>query len=468
MNRSTIAAIATPYGSGGIGIIRISGDGSTKIAETLFRRSGHPVNQKDASAYSRLKSHRFYHGHIIEPTTQKIIDEVLVVVMRAPKSYTREDVVEIQSHSGYIVLGQIFENILNAGARIAEPGEFTRRAFLNGRIDLTQAEAVADIINAKTSTALRIAARQIEGRLKTRIENVRQALKAIRTDVEAVIDFPDDIGEIFKNNPLIPRLQEDVIPVLEALLHRYRKGRHFRKGVKMAVVGRPNVGKSSLLNCLIERDRAIVTPMPGTTRDVIEESLNVDGLPVVIMDTAGLQDTEEEVERRGIEKTIESIETADIILFLIDLSEDLFEEDRRIFEKVRQKPHIVVQNKIDIVDRGSRGYLPREWEKSPMIKISAREGTHIGKLKQLIKETVVGEKGVIEEIGVVPNARHKAAIEGGLRSVKRAVKELENGTPIEIAAIDIKDAVDKLGEVIGHQCGEDILDQIFSRFCIGK
>ena len=468
MNRSTIAAISTPYGSGGIGIIRISGDASTKIAETLFCRSGKPANQKNGEAHSHLKSHRFYHGHIIDPATQKIIDEVLIVVMKAPKSYTREDVVEIQSHSGYIVLGKIFENILNAGARIAEPGEFTRRAFLNGRIDLTQAEAVVDIINAKTSTSLRIAARQIEGRLKERIESVRQALQGVRTDLEAAIDFPDETGEIFKDNPVIPRLKEDIIPALEALVHKYHKGRHFREGVRMAVVGRPNVGKSSLLNCLIERDRAIVTPTPGTTRDVIEESLNVNGLPVVIMDTAGLQDTEEEVERRGIEKTIESIDSADIILFLIDLSCELCDEDRRIYEKVRQKTHIVVQNKVDIINPEISDGLPQDWTKSPTLKISAREGMHIEELKRLIKKTVVGEQGVVDEIGVVPNARHKDTIERGLHAAKRAVGELQKGTPIEIVAIDIKDAVDRIGEVIGYQCDKDILDQIFSRFCIGK
>jgi tRNA modification GTPase len=468
MNRSTIAAISTPYGSGGIGIIRISGDGSAKIAEKIFRRCGAAGTRKNGAACRELKSHRLYHGHIIEPATQRIIDEVLVVVMKAPKSYTREDVVEIQSHSGYIVLSKIFENVLAAGARIAEPGEFTKRAFLNGRIDLTQAEAVVDIINAKTSASLRIAAQQMEGRLKERIESIWRALQSIRTELEAAIDFPEEAGDSVPKNPVILRLKKDIIPALESLIRRYHRGHHFREGVRMAVVGRPNVGKSSLLNCLIERDRAIVTEIPGTTRDVIEEFLNVNGLPVVIMDTAGLQDTEEEVERRGIEKTIESIEKADIILFLIDLSDDFCDEDQRIYEKIRQKIHIVVQNKIDAIKAGRKGWLPQEGEQSPTIKISAREGIHIEELKELIQETIVGEQGLIGELSVVPNTRHMAAIKQSLLIVTRATEELQKGSPLEIIAIDIKEAMDRIGEVIGYQCSQDILDQIFSRFCIGK
>jgi tRNA modification GTPase len=464
MNRSTIAAISTPYGSGGIGIIRISGDAAIKIAKKLFQ----PSNKKRAEHPNSLKSHRIYHGNIVGLTSQKVIDEVLMVVMKAPRSYTREDVVEIQSHSGYIVLGQIFENILAAGARIADPGEFTKRAFLNGRIDLTQAEAVIDIINAKTKASLGIAARQAEGHLKNRVESIWNALQSIRTELEAAIDFPDETAEIFKRNPVLPRLQKNILPELEALIRRYHNGRHFREGVRMAVVGRPNVGKSSLLNCLIERDRAIVTPIPGTTRDVIEESLNVNGLPVVIMDTAGLQDTAEEVERQGIEKTIESIEAADIILFMIDLSRGLCDEDKQIYESIRHKVHIVVQNKVDIMKPGVTGWLMADRDQSPSVKISAREEIRIEELKALIYKVVIGESGIVDELGVVPNARHKDNIENALRYLKRAVEALQNDTPNEIVAIDIKAAMDRIGEVIGYQCGNDILDQIFSRFCIGK
>ena len=396
MSRPTIAAISTPYGSGGIGIIRISGDASIKIVEKLFRPSANAADKQDVEKHKHLKSHRFYHGHIIGQSSQKIIDEVLVVAMKAPRSYTREDVVEIQSHSGHIVLGRIFENVLNAGAKIAEPGEFTKRAFLNGRIDLTQAEGVIDIINAKTRASLGIAARQVQGRLKARIESIWRALQKIRTELEAAIDFPEETADVFSSNPVLPRLKKDVIPALEALIQRYHRGRHFREGVRMAVVGRPNVGKSSLLNCLVERERAIVTPIPGTTRDVIEAPLNIKGLPVIIMDTAGLQDTEEEIERQGIEKTIESIDGADIILFLIDLSRDICEEDTRIYDKVKHKKHIVVQNKVDIIKSEETAWAPPEGADSPTVTISAKEGTQIGALKDLIKKVIVGENGLFK------------------------------------------------------------------------
>jgi tRNA modification GTPase len=468
MNRSTIAAIATPYGSGGIGIIRISGDASIKISERIFRRSGGAAAHRNPKESRPLKSHRLYHGYIVDTNTRTRIDEVLLVVMKAPKSYTREDVVEIQSHSGHVVMSQLFETVLNAGARIAEPGEFTRRAFLNGRIDLTQAEAVIDTINAKSSAALRIATRQLEGHLKVQIDRIWNALQSVLVELEAAIDFSNETEDRLDWSTIRCRLEQEILPALEMLLQRYRQGRYFREGARLAVVGRPNVGKSSLLNCLVEKDRAIVTGIPGTTRDVIEESLNINGLPVVIMDTAGLQDAAGEVERLSIEKTQESIQGADIILFVIDSSREICDEDRRIYEMIRQKTHIVVQNKVDIILKERSGELPATWAPCASVQISAREGLYIETLKQQIQSLLVQGQGVIDDLGVVPNARHRKKIEKGRQAVKRAVEDLQKGVPVEIAAIDIKEALDSIGEVVGYRGSSDLLEEIFSRFCIGK
>ena len=415
-----------------------------------------------------LKSHRMYHGFIVDPSTQRQIDEVLVVVMKAPKSYTREDVVEIHSHAGYIVLSQIFEKVLSSGARIAEPGEFTKRAFLHGRIDLTQAEAVSDIIHAKSNTALRMASIQLEGRLKEQLENIRSVLKDIRVLLEAGIDFPEESEETPFEDIVILQLREKVLPGLRGLIERHRQERYFRDGVRMVVIGKPNVGKSSLLNCLIEKDRAIVTAIPGTTRDVIEEPINFNGLPVIIMDTAGLQDSVEEVERLGMAKTLASIEDADLVLFVVDLSGTLSAEDLQIYQKIKEKLHIVVQNKLDLLASGVTTPLPGEFLDSPAVAISALKGIHIEALKAKIRDVVIGKRGVIEEISVVPNARHREMLEDALTAADNAFQEFGRHAPAEIIAIDIKDAIDHVDRITGRRHSEALLDQIFSRFCIGK
>ncbi len=413
-------------------------------------------------------SHRFYHGKVLDPDTGEIIDEVLVVAMLAPRSYTREDVVEIHSHSGPVVLGKIYEKVLSAGATIAEPGEFTKRAFLNGRIDLTQAEAVVDIINAKTGTALKIANRQLAGGLTEKIVSIRETLLAIRALLEVAIDFSDDVQDDIQSESMVGDLEQGVLKKIEQLLNDYEQDHFYRDGVKMAIIGRPNVGKSSLMNRLIERDRAIVTAVPGTTRDIIEETLHIKGLPVVIMDTAGLHEAQGEVEKIGIKKTRQSIKEADIILFLVDNSQPLDPEDLAIYREIADKKHLVVQNKIDLPSGGTALNLCETWQAHSVVKISALAGTHIEELKQMIWRAIVGDMGVDREIDIVPNLRHKSGLERCLVSCKRARRALIKALPAEIVAADIMEAIGRLDILLGDPYRPDILDQIFSRFCIGK
>lgn len=331
MKTATIAAVATPPGTGGVGIIKISGPEALKIAATLFRSCKNDNNPNRAERSDRFpinfQSHRLYYGHIVDPETEDHVDEVLLAVMRAPRSYTREDVVEIQAHAGAAVLRVILALVLRQGARMAEPGEFTQRAFLNGRIDLTQAEAVIDIINAKAETALKIANNQVSGQLKLAVENIRSILLDVLVQIEAAIDFPEDVSEILSSTGLETKLRREVaVPILDLMRH-YRDGCIYRDGLKLAIVGRPNVGKSSLLNCLLKKERAIVNALPGTTRDLIEDSFQVQGVPVMITDTAGLHEAEDPVEKIGIQKARECLKTADLILQVIDGSEALTVDD---------------------------------------------------------------------------------------------------------------------------------------------
>ena len=468
MKSTTIAAISTPFGNGGIGIIRLSGNRAVHIITSLFKRTQKKDEAGIIQQEAQLESHRFYHGKILDPDTLETIDEVLVVVMRSPRSYTREDVVEIQSHSGPVVMGKIYEKVLDAGGTIAEPGEFTKRAFLNGRIDLTQAEAVADIINAKTGTALKIANRQLAGGLTEKIVRIREALLEIHALLEVAIDFSDDVQTDNQTEKMVGQLEKAVLQKIEQLLNDYEQDHFYRDGVKMAIIGRPNVGKSSLMNGLLQRDRAIVTAVPGTTRDVIEDMLHIKGLPVVIMDTAGLHDAQGEVEKIGIKKTRQSIKDADIVLFMVDNSEPLYSEDIAIYREIADKKHLVVKNKIDLLsaDRGLK--LPEAWQQQPCVKISALNGTHIEELKHMIWKVLVGDMGINREVGIVPNLRHKRALEQCLISCKRARDAMIKTLPDEMVAMDIMEAIERLDSLLGDHYRPDVLDQIFSRFCIGK
>jgi tRNA modification GTPase len=468
MKSTTIAAISTPFGIGGIGIIRLSGNHSVKIATSLFQRT-HKSEKAGVDRQQELfESHRFYHGNILDPDTREIIDEVLAVAMLEPRSYTREDVVEIHSHSGSVVLGKIYEKVLKAGATIAEPGEFTKRAFLNGRIDLTQAEAVVDIINAKTGTALKIANRQLAGGLTEKIAGIREALLSIHALLEIAIDFSDDVQDAIQSESMLGQLEKGVLQKIQQLLRDYEQDHFYRDGVKMAVIGRPNVGKSSLMNRLIQRDRAIVTAVPGTTRDVIEETVHIKGLPIIVMDTAGLHEAQGEVEKIGVKKTRQSIKDADIILLMVDSSEPLHPEDIAIYHEIADKKHLIVQNKNDLPSCDGCLSLSETSQAHLCVKISALNGTHVEELKDMIWKLIVGDTGINREVGIVTNLRHKRALEQCLVSCKRARHAMIKTLPDEVVAMDIMEAIDQLDNLLGDHYGPDVLDQIFNRFCIGK
>jgi tRNA modification GTPase len=475
MENSTIAAIATPGGRGGIGIIKISGSKALSIAAAIFSPAvSHASTHSDRSGSAKnvfadgLKSRQLYYGNIIDPGSRRALDEVLLSVMKGPGSYTREDVVEINAHGGQIAVHAILELVLRQGARMAEPGEFTKRAFLNGRIDLTQAEAVIDIINARTDKSLRVAAAQVHGTLSEPVEKIRQYLIEFLTRTEAAIDFPDEVGEIIDAAAVTLEIEAAVIKPLQRLIQQHADGNVLRDGLKVAVVGRPNVGKSSLLNCLVKKERVIVTAMPGTTRDTIEESFNVNGFPIVLADTAGLHDTHDPIETIGIEKAIENVKGADLVLLLIEGNRSLTGDDLKIFEQFRSKPKIVVINKIDLVDSDHFVEIPADWASTKSVSVSALYDRGMESLKELIVATAFGENSINIEDGIVPNLRQKLLLDDSLEASLAIRRELNNGHPMELIAIQLQDAIDALGQILGTTVKVDVLDQIFSQFCIGK
>lgn len=471
IDSSTIAAIATPVGSGGIGIIKISGQNALSIAENIFRKSPFLSGKEGcctSPSFSSFETHRLYHGHIVDSENGQIFDEVLLVIMKAPRSYTREDIVEIQAHSGPVVLNSILDMVLKNGARLAEPGEFTKRAYINGRIDLTQAEAVIDIINAKTSRSLEIATSQIRGEMRAALEAIKDSLLHILIQINAAIDFPDDVEGIVDTKRMIETLQNRVIDVLKDLIGQYKDAHILRDGLKLVIIGKPNVGKSSLMNRLVQKERAIVTSVPGTTRDLIEETLNIRGIPVIITDTAGLHETANIVEVMGIERVYEQINTSDLILFMVDASSPLTKEDYEIYKKVNSKSLILVINKSDLVDDGFNLDIPDRWFKIPKIKISALYNRGFDSLKDLIAKVSLSECNLDIGNRIVPNLRQKLALDRSLRAASSAAKGVETDSPFELIAVDIQEAIDSLDEVTGVTLREDMLDQIFSRFCIGK
>jgi tRNA modification GTPase len=471
MENATIAAIATPIGRGGIGIIKISGKDSFSIAESIFIKSGSvggDFAKKRTPSFSSLKSHRLYHGYIVDKEKETVLDEVLLSVMVAPQTYTTENIVEINTHSGPVVQSAILNLVLKKGAKLAQPGEFTKRAYLNGRIDLTQAEAVIDIINSKTEKSLEIAASHIKGGLKKKIESIRNVLLDILVETEAAIDFCDDAGDVFNLEKVLETLERVIGDDLKDLIEKYENAHVIRDGLKMVVVGRPNVGKSSLMNRLIQEDRAIVTPIPGTTRDLIEETLNIRGIPVIIADTAGLHETDDPVEVIGIEKTQKYIGDADLVLFMVDASDPLTVEDENIYKTIKNKRLVVVINKWDLVEDDFNLDIPESWGTLPKIKISALYGRGMNELKNLIAKLSMGEYGLEVQNKIIPNLRHKMALERTLKLCVSAVEEMRKETSFEFIAIDIKEATESLGEIIGDTAKDHVIDEIFSRFCIGK
>jgi len=465
MNNPTIAAVATPPGRGGIGIIKLSGKDALSIAESIFVKRP-TKNQSNQIHY--FEPHKLYLGDIVNKENGKIIDEVLLSVMKAPHSYTKEDVVEINAHSGHIALNEIIKLVLKKGAQLAQPGEFTKRAFINGRIDLTQAEAVIDIINAKTEKSLEIASAQIAGNLKNRISSIHATLIEILAEINAEIDFPDEVGNHLNNDLIKNRINNEAISPLVELVENYEKGHVYKEGIRLVVVGKPNVGKSSLMNRMANKERAIVTALPGTTRDVIEETININGIPAIISDTAGLHDSIDPVEVLGIKKAYEHINVSDIVLFMIDASKKLTKEDYKIQKDFDYKEMILVINKIDLLKNDFEIKIPDKWKKIKKATISALYDRGIDELKKMIENTYTDDFGQNVQDKIIPNLRHKIVIEKCLKIISKAKQGLQDETPFELIAIDIKDAIDSLDDIIGISVKEELLDKIFSRFCIGK
>jgi tRNA modification GTPase len=455
----TIAAIATPYGESGIGIVRISGLDAKRIAERIFQPRRGPKT---------LTSHHIRYGEIIDPAAGMVIDEVLLTFMAAPKTYTREDVVEINCHGGFEVLQQVLEVALRGGAREALPGEFTKRAFLSGRIDLAQAEAVLDIIQAKTDEGLRLAEEQLQGRLSQKIAGMREDLLGLLVAIEAYIDFPEE--------DIDPPSTEEVVEVIhrtlarvEELIMASEEGEIYREGVKVAIVGKANVGKSSLLNQLLERERAIVTPLPGTTTDVIEEFVNLSGVLIRFTDMAGLQEPRNEVEREGVRLAREKIAGAHLILLVVDRSRPLDDDDRQIFREAQEKRALLVLNKIDLPPRINSDEVQKESEIKDCYPISALRGDGIEELKKGMVDAIVTARAKSGGGDLVPvNLRHKRVLEKAKGSLEEALGGRRRGIPWDLTAIEIQQILDILGEIVGETTPEEVLEMIFSRFCIGK
>ena len=454
----TIAAISTPLGEAGIGIIRVSGPDAEKIARALFR----PRRQRE-----NFPSHHLYLGYIVDPASQEIVDEVLLTLMRAPRTYTREDVAEIQCHSGVGVLRRILALTLAQGARLARPGEFTLRAFLSGRLDLTQAEAVLEVIQARTEAGLRVAADHLQGGLGRSVQKFRDNILDLLALVEAALDFPEETAELsaeaFAGDLARP------IKDLETLAATYQEGRLLWEGLLVVIAGQPNVGKSSLLNCLLSQDRAIVTEIPGTTRDLVEEVITLAGMPVRLSDTAGLRPAQDRVEELGIKRTRERLAQADLVLYLVDGSLALGPETRRDLEELGDRPGLAVVNKIDLPQEIDISAL-KEITKLPLARISALTGEGVENLKQQIINLTV-KHGLNTTGEIVTQARHYQHLQNCLGYLAQARELLASGEPAptwELVALELQEAIRELGEITGQEVGEEVLERIFTEFCLGK
>ncbi len=415
----------------------------------------------------KIQSRRLVYGHIVDPDTGQVLDEVLLVVMPGPHSYTAEDVVEIQAHAGPLILKTILSLILKKGAVLAAPGEFTKRAFLNGRIDLTRAEAVIDMINARSSQAVAMAMAQLSGGLRDIISSLRSAIVAILASIEAAIDFADEVGEDVDIEKISVSLEQDLLPRIYQLISRHDEENFLRQGLKVVIAGAPNVGKSSLLNRLLNRERAIVTEFPGTTRDFIEDSFVTGGVPIIVTDTAGIQETTDPVERIGIEKAWEHARQADIVLFVIDAGKPVSADNIRLFQKLAGKKIILVINKTDLPPEDQFFSLPSQWRDMPRLEISALYNRGLDELKDMIA-TMAFASVSRQDHPVVPNIRHKAALESAGKALDDALNGLRDGVSLDLIAIDLHAALDALSEITGEQVGQEVIDMIFSRFCIGK
>ncbi len=455
----TIVAISTAMGNGGIGIIRMSGKESFKILEKIFK----PKNNK----LDDIKGYSMKFGYIIDSETDEVIDEVLVSFFKSPKSYTTENMCEINSHGGMIVQKLILEQCLKNGANLAEPGEFTKRAFLNGRIDLSQAESVIDLINSKTEKEAKASITQLEGRLSKKIEEIRRDLLDIVSDIEATIDYPEyDIEEVTSNRAI--KELDSILEKLKALEKSFETGKILKEGIKTIIIGKPNAGKSSLLNLVLDEERAIVSDIAGTTRDTIEEYINLKGIPLKLIDTAGIRDTSDKIEEIGVNKSIDLISKADLIISIFDNSKELEKEDYKILELIKNKNSIIVLNKTDL---GKHALDDKEEILNlqiPIIKMSAKLGDGIQELYDAINNMF--NMGDIESDNsmVITNARHKNQIKKAEYNIKQSIDTIMQNLPIDIIGIYIKEALSDLGTITGQNVSEDIINEIFSKFCLGK
>jgi tRNA modification GTPase len=457
----TIAAIATPLGEGGIGIVRISGTESIIIAEKIFRS----LKEKD---WVKNLNYGLIYGYIVDPFNNSIVDEVLLSVMRAPNSYTRENIVEINCHGGLVPLRKTFELVLNSGARTAEPGEFTKRAFLNGRLDLAQAESVIDVIRAKTSDSLSLAVKQLEGKLSEKISNMQDKLLYLLAHVEAVIDFPEEDIEASTIEKIKAEIK-DIIKEINKWIELARAGKIYREGLAVVIAGKPNVGKSSLLNALLKEKRAIVTEIPGTTRDAIEEYINIKGIPVKITDTAGLRETGDTVEKIGVQISKEKIMGADIILYMLDVKNGFTDVDCDVLDEVINRNLIVIINKIDV---GSGieiiNNISNKYENLEIVQISALKDIGLDLLEDAIASFVFSGNAAASNEIIISNTRHKSVLKRVVYNLQDVIEGIENAMPLDIVSIDLRNAWETLGEITGSSVTEDIIDKIFKEFCIGK
>ncbi len=458
---STIAAISTATGTGGIGIIRMSGKECFQVLKKIF------VPKNSDTCIEEVPGYTIKYGHIIDNKTKEVIDEVLVSFFRAPKSYTTEDMCEINSHGGTIVEQRILEQCLLNGAELAEPGEFTKRAFLNGRMDLTQAESVMDIINAKTDKEAKASLSQLEGNLSHCILEIRSDLLDIMADIEASIDYPEyDIEETTNQKAL--EILDKVKGKLIQLENSFQSGKILKDGVKTVIVGKPNAGKSSLLNIMLNEDRAIVSNQAGTTRDTIEEFIKIQGVPLKIIDTAGIRQTEDEIEAIGVKKAIDLIDDADLVIAIFDQSQELDKEDERVLELIKNKKTIILLNKCDLSEKNENTTSYMSKINKTVIEASMKTKKGIDELyNTIVNMFQVGEVDIGKDV-IITNIRHKNQIHKSLESIEKAIQTVENQMPIDIVAVEIKQALEDLGSITGDNVSEDIIQSIFSKFCLGK
>ncbi|QYN55522.1 tRNA uridine-5-carboxymethylaminomethyl(34) synthesis GTPase MnmE [Lactobacillus panisapium] len=452
----TIAAISTPIGEGGISIVRLSGEDAVKIANRVFKG-------KDLT---KAPSHTIHYGHIVDPENKQIIDEVMVSVMLAPKTFTREDIVEINCHGGIVVTNRILQLLLRNGARMAEPGEFTKRAFVNGRIDLTQAESVMDIVRAKTDRARQVAENQLEGGLLAKIQAMRQEILDTLANVEVNIDYPEyDADKVTSEQ--MTRVSQSVIGKIDGLLKTAAEGAALRNGLATAIIGQPNVGKSSLLNYLTKSDTAIVTDIAGTTRDTLEEYVSVEGVPLKLIDTAGIRHTENKVEKIGVERSKKALDQADLVLLLFDSSKELDPEDRELIAATANKKRIVILNKTDLGQKVSAAEM-KELTNSEVIPTSILQRKNLNQLKEAIKDLFFNGIENSNDQVMVTNQRQVGLLEKAKKQLQDVIAALETEVPIDIAQIDFNGAWDTLGEITGESSPDELVNQLFSQFCLGK